>query len=351
MRASELEAWALAIADAAVRGNPIEYDRVELKAAWPESPAAAARRLAAHANTAGGDSILWLIGVDEKARQIRGAEPNDLASWWPIVRAQFRGSTPELVRHIVTFHSEQPMIALLFETDRAPYVVLNPASGKPEAGPVELEVPWREGTRTRSARHEDLIRILDPLQRAPSIELLSGRLSASGRDPEDGATGWAAEMRLYVVPATEDRLVIPKHTLRLEVIITDPPRRITPREISMHAFGVPGGHLRSATVHSSVSEVVLDGPGAIVIEAFFATQAATIGAQCEARLRVQFRATRSATRTRLDLSLPLRSRDAAGLSASWDLADPTRAARRRGTGGRDKGTFADESADLASDLE
>ena len=214
MRASELEAWALAVTDAVVRGDSIEYDRIELKAAWPESPAAAARRLAAHANTAGGDTILWMIGLDERTRQVRGAEPNELANWLPAVQAQYRGPAPALVRHLVTFHSDRPIVAMLFDTDRAPYVVLNPASGKPDAGPVELEVPRREGARTRSARHEDLIRILVPRALLPNLELLkaiaSGETFPQGKSPPTRLV-ISAELGLYLTPRSVSRVVIPFH--------------------------------------------------------------------------------------------------------------------------------------------
>lgn len=57
MRLSEIEAWALAIADRVIARQPVEDDRVELKAAFIE-PDKAARRLAGHANAARGSSLL-----------------------------------------------------------------------------------------------------------------------------------------------------------------------------------------------------------------------------------------------------------------------------------------------------
>ncbi len=51
------------------------------------------------------------------------------------------------------------VVAMLFETDRAPFVVKNPAYGTVGGDPVSLEVPWREGATTRSARRRDLLRL------------------------------------------------------------------------------------------------------------------------------------------------------------------------------------------------
>ena len=69
MRNHEIEAWALGIIDRVIQKQPIEDDRVELKAEWPDA-LKAARRIAGHANAARGEPILWLIGVDEKAGAI-----------------------------------------------------------------------------------------------------------------------------------------------------------------------------------------------------------------------------------------------------------------------------------------
>jgi hypothetical protein len=82
MRAHEIESWALATIDRVVRNQPVEDSRVELKAEWPRDPSRAARRLAGHANAARQEPILWLIGVDEGARSVPGADYANLAFWW-----------------------------------------------------------------------------------------------------------------------------------------------------------------------------------------------------------------------------------------------------------------------------
>lgn len=53
------------------------------------------------------------------------------------------------------------------ETLRPPYIVKN------HKGTPEIEVPWRDGARTRTARRNELIMILQPQSELPAIELCS----------------------------------------------------------------------------------------------------------------------------------------------------------------------------------
>lgn len=161
MRPEQLEAWILSLVDHIAKGEKIEDSRVELKAEWPD-PQKAARRIAGHANASSGDEILWVIGLDE-AQGVVGVDPIDLADWHVRVHAQFDGITPS-VTDLVVPASGMTLTALLFSTVRRPFVVKNPAHGQPGGGPITYEVPWREGTAVRSARREDLIRILIQLQ-------------------------------------------------------------------------------------------------------------------------------------------------------------------------------------------
>lgn len=66
MRMNDIENWALKIIDRVQSSQPVEDSRVELKAQWPVELNKAARQIAGHANAAHGESILWLIGIDEK---------------------------------------------------------------------------------------------------------------------------------------------------------------------------------------------------------------------------------------------------------------------------------------------
>ena len=140
MRKHEIESWTLSVIERLEKGQPIEDSRVELKAEWPEKQKAA-RRIAGHANQARGEPILWLIGVDEDKGPI-GAKKADMAQWWGEVVTQFDGVSPEVTDLVVPVKGVS-VVALLFETDRFPFVVKNPAHGKPNGGPVEREVPWR----------------------------------------------------------------------------------------------------------------------------------------------------------------------------------------------------------------
>ena len=82
MRRAELEEWVLNIVDKVKNGQWTEDSRVELKAQWPDDAYRAARRIAGHANAARGDSILWIIGIDESRNEVSGAGQGEMATWW-----------------------------------------------------------------------------------------------------------------------------------------------------------------------------------------------------------------------------------------------------------------------------
>jgi len=224
VRPSEIEYWALGvIATVEARGR-VEDARVELKATFPD-PVRAARRIAGHANAARGDEVLWLLGVDEQAGVV-GVHPDDLADWWQHVTACFDGPVPTSTP--VTIHRNLVIVlAILLETTAAPFVVKNPAFGTKEGGPVQREVPWREMTNIRSAEHGDLIRLLVPRLRLPTIEVIDARLMGQRYDPSGrGAVTefgkgfkWYATLTLYVVPRSKELLVFPAH--HVQVVVRD----------------------------------------------------------------------------------------------------------------------------------
>src|SRR4029077_7253709 len=74
---------------------------------------------------------------------------------------------PELLHHLNIPWKSKSVVALIFETDRAPYVVKNPSGGH-----VTFEVPWRAATDTFSANRSQLLKVLAPLQRLPSLEIM-----------------------------------------------------------------------------------------------------------------------------------------------------------------------------------
>ncbi len=75
------------------------------------------------------------------------------------------------------------VVALRFGTERAPYVVRNPAYGRtaPGSGPgdsVQFEMPWREGRSTRSARRDERLILLAPTIQLPQVDILDARVQA-----------------------------------------------------------------------------------------------------------------------------------------------------------------------------
>jgi hypothetical protein len=99
---------------------------------------------------------------------------------------------------------DKTVVALYFETDRAPFVVK-----VPQGGAVEREVPWREGTRVLSAKRAELLQILVPRTSNPEVEILDCLLRATGAGEE--TPRWFLEVLLYLVPRREERLVFPFH--------------------------------------------------------------------------------------------------------------------------------------------
>jgi hypothetical protein len=218
MNTREIESWALRVIDRVEAHQPNEDSKVELKSDWPTDYSKAARRIAGHANAARGEPILWLIGVDETVG-VQGANYGEFADWYNRIKSQFEGSFAPPVIDLNIPYKGKTIVALLFETERSPFVVKNPAHGSPGGGPVSLEVPWREATAIRSATRADLIRLLAPLQDVPGCESLGGRLLANTTEVP-GNLYWFLELWLYLYPKSNERIVIPEH--RCEVTFEVP---------------------------------------------------------------------------------------------------------------------------------
>jgi hypothetical protein len=175
MKPIEIESWALRVLEQVESNHHVEDLRVELKSEWPRDFQKTARQLAGHANSARGDSILWIIGADEERGIITGTTYEDLAKWLPQVQSEFDGLFPSLM-DINIKRKDKTVAALCFDTSRFPYVVKNPVFGQNLGGPVQYEVPWREGAKTRTAARDDLILMLSPLVKMPKVEVLAGEL-------------------------------------------------------------------------------------------------------------------------------------------------------------------------------
>lgn len=172
MRAIDLEARVITAVDQLRAGQNVEHDLIECKRSWPQEQKA--RQLAGSLNRAGGDPVVYIIGIDEKTGAVHDVSGTDILDWWNQIVPQFDHTPPELVRHLNVQVGDdgEHVVAVTFASDRAPYVV---KTGK---GNQLFEVPMREGTGTRSARRDELLRILIPTTRLPEVISVEGDLYA-----------------------------------------------------------------------------------------------------------------------------------------------------------------------------
>jgi hypothetical protein len=129
------------------------------------------------------------------------------------------------------------VVALLFKTNRFLFVVKNAAFGNPGGGPVSLEVPWREGTRIRSAHRNDLIKLLMPLESLPKIEVINSKVLLYKK--EDSINKWPSHLilniELYITPKSSDVIVIPFHRCKGWIKISGSLPEIELQSISLKA--------------------------------------------------------------------------------------------------------------------
>lgn len=269
-RLLKTEAWALGLIERVKAGKKVEDSRVELKRDWPD-PQKGARRIAAHANASFGSDVLWIIGLDE-VLGIVGVESPDLNNWWPSVRSHFDGVVPSLTDIILDVGGKS-LVCLLIETARPPYVVKNPVYGSPGGGAVELEVPWREGTSVRSAKRNDLVRMLVPTIAQPAIEVLQGdgRLSVNYENfSRTQVVGVQLHFNLtvYLYPRGVGDVVIPFH--KCQCILSDATGANSFDDfiLSIHQpFSHPtlSNTPNSAMIKLTTSELIAHGPGKCLV--------------------------------------------------------------------------------------
>ncbi len=120
--------------------------------------------------------------VDEKSG-VKGAGHFEPSEWLGQVTANFDQLHPRYYDLNVPTNSGQTVVAIVFETDRAPFVVKNPYYGRRADDRISLEVPWREGGKTRTATRADLMLVLSDVRSLRSLlsELEWNREIASGR--------------------------------------------------------------------------------------------------------------------------------------------------------------------------
>jgi hypothetical protein len=264
MKKQDIEFKVLDIIDRLDKGQPIEDDTVELKAEWPKDHFRAARRIAAHANSARGEPILWLIGIDEKTGVV-GADFEELSIWFAKVRSRFdQLLVPNLISIAVPYDGKT-VVALLFETERAPFVIRIPDC----QGLVSHEVPWREANSTRSARRSDLIKLLYPIQKNPRLEILDGKIElqkAIAGFSQSAEYQWNLSMKIYFITFSSETVVIPFH--RCEILFR-PEGRPDDMKFSNIRIMPPTSYStrglkeksQSLTVNSTEHEVLIDTAG------------------------------------------------------------------------------------------
>jgi hypothetical protein len=198
-----------AIIESASRGAPTEDSLVELKAKIPDGTEKAARQLGGHANAAGGEPLLWLIGIQENGTVI-GASKRELANWYSQVRSRFDGPAPKLRKSLAVPVGDKTVCAILFGTDDPPYVVNREDGIK--------EVPWREANSTRQASRSELLTLLRDYVALPDVQFLDGELDAHRRRSSSDCTV-TFRAHLYVKPRSRRPIIIPRHECKASLTV------------------------------------------------------------------------------------------------------------------------------------
>ncbi|MCA1605103.1 MAG: hypothetical protein LC775_06445, partial [Acidobacteria bacterium] len=202
--------------------------------------------------------------MDEVAGVV-GANPEDMAKWWPQVVAEFDGQAPYVRDIKVPSADGMIVVVLLFETERAPFVVRNAVHGQKGGGPVEREVPWREGTSVRSATRSDLLRLLIPASELPILDVYS--TEAEFYAHENSVPYLRVILTTYAVISIGTAVVLPNHQARgtFHFIEHDVKGTLETHLVAKSDNSRPGltpsTVSRIHTVHQGDQQVLLEGPG------------------------------------------------------------------------------------------
>ena len=254
MNRSTIEARVYEIAERVKAGQPVEDDFVELKRDF-EPAKDVARKIAGHANVAHGEPVLWIFGIDQKGQKIVGlADVPDIADWGQQLVSRFDdGVAPDMALTVAPLVDGLTILAILFLTDRAPYVVKNQQGGQ-----ITSDVPYRVGTRTDSARRSQILRMLGPIERVPEIELFSAYAEANAISSEELV--WHLNATVYITPPTRERVVIPAHkcfaTLETGGVLVE--------RLARMSAPVSFGH---EAVEFDKASFIINGPGQIMLVA------------------------------------------------------------------------------------
>lgn len=334
MKNAELEVWVRSIVDRAMAGLPSEDSRVELKSEWPDNLPRAARQIAGLCNAARGTHVLWIIGVDEKARRVVPLPTYDRAAWWHGIHSQFDELSPEFHDLVVpTAHGE--VVGLLFGAERAPYVVRNPAYGKADLqDAVEREVPWREGTRTRSARRGELLDLLVPILNLPDVELIDAvvRSGQEGTNFVGQYTGYRycdIEVTIFVTPRSDQPITVPFHTCRLGMVVPGVTPHFLAPTVTLNRYSAPGVPVRSDEISSTPTEVRIRSPGTLVARSRFASKWYDVPTDSPLEVELDLRPALATYPVGVRASLPRRSADPQHGDV-WQYSEPSKERRLPG---------------------
>ncbi len=333
MKPHQIEGWALSIVDRVLTNQPVEDDRVELKREWPTDFPKTARQIAGHANASQGDSILWLIGVDERGKNVTGTSAEEVSTWLSQLQKQFDGLAPGL-EHINVPVGEKTIVALLFSTDRAPFVVSNPAFNTQGGGSVQLEVPWREGTSTRSARRSDLLRILVPKMYLPYLELLGCGLQVYAKQHPSSTERiqWDLLCDIYVTPSPEQNsLVFPFHRCQARVSVPEILQvtvfrnlRITPLNRLGSYFGSEKDTPPSFAAKATNNEIAFTHPGRCHVKAHLdSTDKPKLEDRSQATVSLTLQPTGSDLSVSANYVLQRKGKISKNLIAEWEFVSDT----------------------------
>jgi len=337
LRPQQLEARVLGLVDLVLEGGRIEDDLVECKGQWPEPQnRRSARQLAGAANKARGEPILWIIGLDEGAHRLTEVGSVDVADWWPAMSSRFDPPAPELEPHIVVPVSEgQAVTALRFLTDRSPYVI----KGGGEEGKLDRETPIRDGTGTRSARRDELLRLLIPAVAPPAAQLLSAGFTADyrpGSQGKEGSTNLQFRAQVFFEqPAMAGVVMLPAHQMHGRIVYARGSSFLqwklnyrdahTPQYFGPVDKAPPVRPKPTYGVSGSPDGVVITGPGMLQVfggEWLDGDHREMFAGSSQVQIHLSFGVAGVDRRIRLDAPLEGVPREAGDLKVEWQLNVP-----------------------------
>ncbi len=267
MRATDVEQWCTKVVDHLQRGLRVEDDRVELKRELPSGDVTkAARRIAGHANQARSDRILWIIGAEEDPTpRVTGVVEGeqDVADWWVPVEARFDDVAPSPTIVRLTVEDGLAVVAIGFETTRPPYVI------KHGSDLVNREVPWREGTRVRTANRSDLLRLLVPVVELPRIAHLDSyvrlRPAWGSKDADsERRYEWRGSVVLYM--DTERTVILPDHRCHATLLVETERINLSATPYVGRALGLPDHIPDGRLATRGDGQLLIGGSAAIKFE-------------------------------------------------------------------------------------